>query len=161
MRIRTRYNEEVSIPNTTVVGSNVMNFSEATRRGEMLILHSTVSIGYDAPWRIVHQLLIEAALATENIEKEPRPFVFQLALNDNYPVYEINAYTKKPSIWLDTYTKLHANIQDKFNEAGIEILSPAYHVNRLSQETTIPPDYRPKSYTPPPIDLSIKERKTS
>lgn len=47
MRIRTRYNEEVSIPNTTVVGSNVMNFSEATRRGEMLILHSTVSIGYD------------------------------------------------------------------------------------------------------------------
>lgn len=157
MRIRTRYNEEVSIPNTTVVGSNVMNFSEAARRGEMLILHSTVSIGYDAPWRTVHQLLIEAALATEDIEKEPRPFVFQLALNDNYPVYEINAYTKKPSLWLDIYTKLHANIQDKFNEAGIEILSPAYHVNRLSQEITIPPDYRPKSYTPPPIDLSIKE----
>ncbi len=161
MRIRTRYNEEVSIPNTTVVGSNVMNFSEAARRGEMLILHSTVSIGYDVPWRTVHQLLIEAALATEDIEKEPRPFVFQLSLNDNYPVYEINAYTKKPLLWLDTYTKLHANIQDKFNEAGIEILSPAYHVNRLSQETTIPPDYRAKSYAPPPIDLSVKLRKTS
>jgi len=161
MRIRTRYNEEVSIPNTTVVGSNVINFSEAARRGEMLILHTTVSIGYDAPWRTVHQLLIDAALATEDIEKEPRPFVFQLALNDNYPVYEINAYTKKPSLWLDTYTKLHANIQDKFNEAGIEILSPSYHVNRLSQETTLPPDYRPKSYAPPPIDISIKERKTS
>lgn len=149
MRIRTRYNEEVSIPNTTVVESNVMNFSEAARRGEMLILHTTVSIGYDAPWRTVHQLLIEAALATEDIEKEPRPFVFQLALNDNYPVYEINAYTKKPSLRLDTYTKLHANIQDKFNEAGIEILSPSYHVNRLSQETTLPPDYRPKSYAHP------------
>lgn len=161
MRIRTRYNEEVSIPNTTVVGSNVMNFSEAARRGEMLILHSTVSIGYDVPWRTVHQLLIEAALATDDIEKEPRPFVFQLALNDNYPVYEINAYTKKPSLWLDTYTKLHANIQDKFNEAGIEILSPAYHVNRLSQETSLPPEHRPKTYSPPPIDIAIKERKTS
>jgi small-conductance mechanosensitive channel len=157
MRIRTRYNEEVSIPNATVVGSNVINFSEAARRGEMLILHSTVTIGYDVPWQTVHQLLIDAALATEDIEKEPRPFVFQLSLNDNYPVYEINAYTKKPSLWLDTYTKLHANIQDKFNEAGVEILSPSYHVNRLTQETTIPPHYREKSYIPPPIDLSIKK----
>jgi small-conductance mechanosensitive channel len=153
-RIRTIKNEDISIPNALVLGSHVINYCSAARDGG-LILHTGVTIGYDAPWRTVHKLLIDAALATENIRPEPSPFVLQTALNDFYVSYQINAYTDHPSLMANTYSQLHQNIQDKFNEAGVEIMSQHYTGVRDGNETTIPERYRPKDYVAPSFRLPI------
>ena len=124
-----------------------------SRKG--LILHTTVTIGYDAPWRTVHQLLIDAALATENILKEPKPFIFQTALDDFYVHYELNAFTDQPSRMAKTYSDLHEKIQDKFNEAGVEIMSPHYSSVRDGNQIAIPEDYLPKGYVAPSFHLGL------
>jgi small-conductance mechanosensitive channel len=146
-RIRTIQNEIVSIPNSTVMSSHTLNYSsDAPEKG--LILHTSVTIGYDSPWRQVHQLLIDAALATPMIDHEPKPYVYQTGLDDYYVSYRINAFTREPNKQAAIYSELHANIQDKFNEAGVEIMSPHYKSLRDGNATTIPADYLPKDYVP-------------
>ncbi|MGO9482818.1 MAG: mechanosensitive ion channel family protein, partial [Candidatus Kryptoniota bacterium] len=147
-RVRTIKNVDVTVPNAMVLGSHIINFSSsASERG--LILHTGVTIGYDAPWVKVHELLIEAAGATEHILKDPKPFVYQTSLDDSYVSYELNAYTDQPNIMAGTYSELHQNIQDKFNEAGVEILSPHYSAIRDGNGMKIPDTYLPKTYSPP------------
>ena len=124
-RIRTIKQVDVSIPNALVLTSDILNYSSSSKQIG-LILHTTVSIGYDAPWRNVHELLIAAAESTPNILKEPKPFVFQTSLDDFYVSYQINAFTDKPNLMAATYSELHKNIQDKFNEAGVEIMFPHF-----------------------------------
>lgn len=151
-RIRTIKNVDISIPNAMVLGSHIINFSSAVEE-QGLILHTGVTIGYDAPWRTVHKLLIDAALTTGNILKDPEPFVLQTSLNDFYVSYELNAYTDKPSAMAVTYSELHQNIQDKFNQAGVEIMSPHYTSLRDGNSTTVPQSHRPKDYTAPPFRI--------
>ena len=100
--------------------------------------HSEVTIGYDAPWRKVHQLLIDAALATPGIQADPESFVLETSLSDWYPVYQVNAYIKDADKMAAIYSVLHQNIQDYFNKAGIEIMSPHYIATRDGNEITIP-----------------------
>lgn len=147
-RVRTIKNVDITIPNAMVLGSHIVNYSSSSHNYG-LILNSTVTIGYDAPWRRVHEVLISAARATEDILELPAPFVLQTALNDFYVSYEINAYTDKPSVMARTYSQLHQNIQDAFNEAGIEIMSPHYSSLRDGNMTTIPESYLPKEYRQP------------
>ncbi len=128
-RIKTINNEIVTLPNSAILNSPTINFSDLASL-EGFILTSTVSISYDVPWRKVHELLIFAALATENIESKPEPEVFQKSLNDFYITYEIRAYTKKPNLSPSIHSNLHENIQDAFNEASVEILFPHYRVIR-------------------------------
>ncbi|HVB86704.1 MAG TPA: mechanosensitive ion channel family protein [Candidatus Dormibacteraeota bacterium] len=155
-RIRTIKNEEISIPNALVLGNHVTNYSSAARdRG--LVLYTGVTIGYDAPWRIVHELLIDAALASANIQKNPRPFVLQTALNDFYVSYQINAFTDRPADMAQTYSELHQNIQDKFNEAGVEIMSQHFTGIRDGNQTTIPGEYRAKDYVAPSFRIPMRE----
>ena len=138
-RIKTPKNEVVTIPNSFIMSSHTVNYS-ASAREYGLIIHSEVTIGYDVPWRQVHQLLIEAALNTPGVIDDPRPFVLETSLSDWYPVYQINAYIKEADKMTQIYSDLHQNIQDKFNEAGIEIMSPHYMAVRDGNETTIPKD---------------------
>ena len=91
-----------------------------------LVLHTTITLGYDVPWRLVHEVLIDAARGTEHILEKPEPFVLQTSLDDFYVSYELNACTETPKLMPRIYSHLHQNIQDKCNEAGIEILSPHY-----------------------------------
>ncbi len=147
-RIRTIKNEFVTVPNSMVLGSHIVNFS-SPGTGASLILHTPVSIGYDAPWRTVHDLLIAAALRTPHILKEPAPFVLQTSLDDFYVTYEINAHTSEPSRMAVTYAELHKNIQDCFNESGVEIMSPHYGSLRDGSTTAIPRQYLPKDYAAP------------
>jgi small-conductance mechanosensitive channel len=143
--LRTIRNEEITIPNSVVLGSFVTNFSlQAKAQG--VVLHTSVTIGYDAPWRTVHNLLIDAALKTKCILHDPAPFVLQTDLQDSYVKYEINAYTDRPLLMPYTYSDLHANIQDSFYEAGVEIMSPVFHALRDGNRTAIPDDYLPKGY---------------
>lgn len=144
-RIKTPKNEVVTIPNSFIMSSHTVNYS-ASAREYGLIIHSEVTIGYDVPWRQVHQLLIEAALNTPGVIDDPRPFVLETSLSDWYPVYQINAYIREADKLAQIYSDLHQNIQDRFNEAGIEIMSPHYMAMRDGNESTIPKDdLRPKT----------------
>ncbi|MFZ4564207.1 MAG: mechanosensitive ion channel family protein, partial [Bacteroidales bacterium] len=140
-KIRTIKNEEITIPNNKIMNSEVINYS--TLAPDMgLIMHTTVTIGYDAPWRQVHQLLIDAALHTEQLLKNPKPFVLQTALNDFYISYQLNAYTRSPNEMASIFSELHQNIQDSFNKAGVEIMSPHYKSIRDGNTIAIPEEYR-------------------
>lgn len=152
-RIRTIKNVDITIPNSMVLGSHIINYSSSAKN-KGLILHTTISIGYDAPWRKVHDLLKSAAAVTENVLKEPEPFILQTALSDFYVHYELNVYTDNPNFMAKTYSELHQNIQDKFNEAGVEIMSPHYTGMRDGNKMQIPDDYLPKNYEKPAFRIS-------
>jgi len=137
-RIRTPKNEVVTIPNSFVMSSHTVNFSQSAREYG-LIIHSEVSIGYDVPWRKVNKLLIEAAFNTPGVVDDPRPFILSTSLNDWYPVYQVNAYIKDADKLAQIYSDLHQSIQDRFNEEGIEIMSPHYMAVRDGNASTLPP----------------------
>lgn len=150
-RIRTIENVVVTIPNGTVLSSHVINYNAAANYPDTppLILHTTITLGYDVPWRKVHQTLIDAALATSQILPQPAPFVLQTSLDDFYVSYEINAYTNSPGTMAKIYSALYQNIQDKCNEVDIEILSPHYRAVRDGNQITIPANYLPADYQAP------------
>lgn len=145
--LQTIRNEEVIIPNSVVLSNYVTNYSMQARiKG--LILHTSVTIGYEEPWRDVHELLIQAALKTKDILREPAPFVLQNALQDSYVQYEINAYTDQPKRMVYIYSDLHGNIQDCFFAAGIEIMSPIYSALRDGNRAQMPKQFLPADYSP-------------
>ncbi len=153
-RIRTSKNKIVTIPNANLITSNIENFTTSSRDiNEPVILHTVITLGYDVPWRHVYQVLIEAALSSPSILEKPAPFVLQTSLGDFSVSYELNAYTDQPSMMSKIYSQLHENIQDKCNEAGIEILSPQYSALRDGHQNTIPEDYLPKDYAAPGFRL--------
>lgn len=136
-RLRTPKNEIVTIPNSFIMSSHTVNYSASARQFG-LIIHTTVTIGYDAPWRLVHQLLINAARITPGVLEHPKPFVLETDLSDYYPCYQINAYIKDADRLGPIMSDLLQNIQDTFNEAGIEIMSPHYVATRDGNASTIP-----------------------
>ena len=158
-RIRTIKNEDVTVPNSTVLLSSTTNYSTNTRAPESgLIMHTTVTIGYDVPWKDMHQALINAALRTDKILKKPEPFVLQTSLDDFYVSYQINCYTREANQQVNIYSQLHQNIQDCCNEAGIEIMSPHYRNQRDGNATTIPVNYLDKDYKAPTFNVKqVKE----
>lgn len=136
-RVRTIKNEVISIPNSNVLNNHTINFSkDAPDRG--LILHTTITIGYDVPWKTVQALTLKAALATRLIETEPAPFIYQTSLDDFYVSYQVNAYTRSPNNQASIYSELHQNILDQFNQAGVEILSPHYRALRDGSMMAMP-----------------------
>ncbi|MCO6148798.1 mechanosensitive ion channel family protein [Flavobacterium sp. NRK1] len=157
-RIRSIKNEIISIPNSTVMSSHTINYSSDTVTNG-LILHTTVTIGYDVPWKDIHQALLTAADRTENLLKEPKPFVLQTSLEDFYVAYQINAYTKEANKQAGIYSELHKNIQNCCNEMGIEILSPHYRAARDGNMTTIPSDYLDKDYKAPSFNVKVDKDK--
>ena len=152
-RLRTPKMEEITIPNASVLSGNTINYS-APAKNDGLIIHSTVTIGYDAPWKDVHQALIDAALRTTGIMQAPTPFVLQTGLEDFYVSYQINAYIKEVNRTTAIHSDLHRHIQDVFNERGIEIMSPHYRALRDGNTTTIPADHLDEGYKPASFRIS-------
>ena len=138
-RIRTAKNEIVTMPNSFIMSSQSINYSRSAHEFG-LILHAEVTIGYDVPWRLVHRMLIDAALRTKGVLHEPYPFVLETGLNDWYPVYQINAYTREAQRMSAIYSELFQNIQDRFNEEGVEIMSPTYIATRDGNASTVVTD---------------------
>ena len=153
--LRTPKNEIVIVPNTEILNNSVINYS-AMARETGLILHTTVGIGYETPWRQVEAMLLLAAERTPGLKREPPPFVLQRALGDFCVTYEINVYTNDAASMLRQYSALHANILDVFNEYGVQIMTPAYEgdpaepkVVRTSEWYTAP--------AVPPADQSVSK----
>ena len=142
--LKTPKNEEVVIPNSTILNGEVTNYSTMAR-DQGLILHTTVGIGYDVPWRQVEAMMLLAAEKTEGLLKEPQPFIRQKSLGDYAVNYELNAYCDNASEMVELYTKMHRNIQDIFNENGVQIMSPAYKAD--PDEPKVVP--KEQWYTPP------------
>lgn len=124
-RMRTIRNEEVTVPNSTIMSSSVTNFS-ALARERGLMLQAEVGIGYEVPWRQVHAMLLEAAERTPGLLRDPAPFVWQRQLGDFAVVYQLNVYKAEAEGLLAAYSHLHQNILDVFNEYGVQIMTPAY-----------------------------------
>ncbi|MGC5197209.1 mechanosensitive ion channel family protein, partial [Aphanothece microscopica] len=139
-RLRTPRNELVSVPNAAVIGSSVVNFTFSRREiRQPVALATTITIGYDVPWRQVEELMLEAARSVKTISDELDPFVLQTALNDFHISYELNAYLRDSTTYRETLSQLHAALQDCFARAGVEILSPGYHAMRNGNASTVPP----------------------
>lgn len=136
-RIQTLKNVIVSIPNSMVLTHNVINYSQNMGQSGLLV-HTSITIGYDVPWQTVNALLISAAKKTENIVEHPEPFVLQTSLDDNYVSYEVNGWTRHPEQLPKIYSNLHANILDEFHGHKVEITSPAFRAMRDGNALTIP-----------------------
>lgn len=140
-RIRTGLGEEITLPNSLIVGSATKNYSRAVN-GPGYVVDTVVTIGYDTPWRQVHAMLIEAARRTPGVLSAPEPMVFQTALSDYYPEYRLvcQAIPAEPRPRAEVLANLHANIQDVFNEHGVQIMSPHYVLD--PQEAKVVPPAR-------------------
>lgn len=139
-RILTHKKEVVTIPNSNILSSTVINYS-TSNQDKGVIFHTTITIGYDAPWRTVHSLMQQAASRTEFVLQDPAPFVLQTSLDDFYVSYQLCVYTKNPEKQASINSALNSNIQDVFNENGVEIMSPHYRAERNGEQSTIPTDY--------------------
>jgi small-conductance mechanosensitive channel len=139
-KICTNKRELVTIPNGVVVGTTTKNYSRlAADGGSGVILHTSVTIGYDTPWRQVHALLLAAAERTPGLRRDPAPFVRQTALSDFYVEYQVNAHLEQPEERVAALSTLHENIQDCFNEHGVQIMSPHYEGDPATPKL-VPPE---------------------
>ncbi|WP_108822599.1 mechanosensitive ion channel family protein [Dysgonomonas sp. Marseille-P4361] len=139
-RIKTPKNEIITIPNSSIMSSNTVNYSESAK-AYGLIIHTPVTYGYDVPWEKAHEVLIAAAKDTHGVMKHPAPFVLETKLDDFYVIYQINAYIKNADKLAQLYSDLHQQIQIKSNEAGLELVSPQYIEQRKAREKIMPDKY--------------------
>jgi small-conductance mechanosensitive channel len=123
--LRSVKNEELVVPNSLILNSNLINYSSLARE-HGLILHTTVGIGYETPWRQVEAMLLMAAERTPAVLREPPPYILQKSLEDFAVTYELNVYCDRPLAMYELYTELHRNILDVFNEFGVQIMTPSY-----------------------------------
>lgn len=123
--LRSLKNEEISLPNSSIINGEVINYTSKTNKLG-LILHTTVGIGYEVPWRQVKAMLLMAAERTSGLQRKSEPFVLQTALGDFGVNYELNVFCKKAEEMVQIYSDLHSNIQDVFNEYEVAIMTPHY-----------------------------------
>jgi len=129
VRLKTHKNEYVTFPNLLILSSSIINYNTSSDEDEEgLILNAEVTFGYDTPWQTVHEILINAALETEQVLKKPKPFVLQTSLDDFYARYQINCYTKAVDMVPKIYTQLYENIQNGFRAAGLDMTAPHYEI---------------------------------
>ena len=130
IRIRNTRNECISFPNLTILNSNIVNYNTSGEE-EGIVLHVSVTMGYDVPWRDVYHILVEAAKKTPHIEENPKPFALQTSLDNFYATYELNVHTKEIEKMKLIYSLLYQNIQDGFREAGINMTTPDYEYHLI------------------------------
>ncbi len=142
--LRSLKNEEIIVPNSEILNHPVINYSSLAKQ-QGLILHTTVGIGYETPWRQVEAMLVDAVGQTPGLLKNPPPFVLQPSLGDFCVSYELNAYCDNPHEMMELYSRLNQNILDVFNEHGVQIMTPAYR-DDPAEPKIVPKD---QWFTPP------------
>ncbi|HHL6674646.1 TPA: mechanosensitive ion channel family protein [Klebsiella pneumoniae] len=124
-KILTRENYIVTVPNAVVVGGKIINLSAESADGGVN-LTTSVTIGYDTPWRQVHALLELAARRTSGVDQQIAPVVRKLGLLDWYTSYELQVRLLPTTKLPDGRNALHRSIIDVFNEFGVQIMSPNF-----------------------------------
>jgi small-conductance mechanosensitive channel len=136
-KLTTPRNEEITIPNAVVVSNSTTNFSRHARDAGVMI-PTSVTIGYDVPWRQIEALMLLAAERTPGLRDSPKPAVLQTALLDAAVQYTLLVCLEHPERRTRVLDKLHANIQDAFNEYGVQIMSPQYEADP-NEPKVVPP----------------------
>ena len=155
--LRSLKNEELVVPNSLILNGTLVNYTSLAReRG--LILHTTVGIGYETPWRQVEAMLLMAAARTPGLLREPPPYILQKSLDDFAVTYELNVYSDTPSEMYPLYTELHRNILDVFNEYGIQIMTPSYVVDPAEAKVVAKDQWFAKPAQAPPIEVKTRFR---
>jgi len=140
VRVQTVKKEIITIPNSSILSSNVINYSTAAHE-QGVILYQNVDVGYNVTWERASKLLIEAALKTKHVCEDPRPFVLTQTLGNSAAGYQINIYTKRPDLQAVIYSEMNQNILDLFQQNGIEMINPTYEATRSGEQSTIAPEY--------------------
>jgi small-conductance mechanosensitive channel len=153
-KIKTPRNEEITLPNAVIASSATTNYSRLAE-AEGVYTPTSVTIGYDVPWRQVHALLLLAAERTPGLRREPRPSVLQKALSDFYVEYELRAHLDRAEGRFQVLSDLHAQIQDAFNEFGVQIMSPHFE-GQPDRPVIAPPS---AWHTPPAPGAAASDRR--
>jgi small-conductance mechanosensitive channel len=139
-QIKTVKKEIITVPNSAVLSSNVVNYSTAASE-QGVILYQNVDVSYGVTWERAGRLLIEAALKTEHVLASPRPFVLTQTLGANAATHQINIYTKRPDLQAGICSEMNRHILDIFQRDGIEMINPVYEAARSGEKSTIPNEY--------------------
>ena len=137
-QIETIFNESMSVPNVLILTTTSTNLSRFPGQ-QGVVVQVVTTIGYDVAWRQVHALLLAAAARTPGLQAEPTPFVQQRALADFYVEYHLCTYILRPIERIPVMSRLYAEIQDQFNQAGVQILSPHF-MHEPKQPAVVPRD---------------------
>ena len=151
-KVKTPRNEEVTIPNALVVSNAATNYSRHAADG--VLAPASVTIGYDVPWRQVQALLLMAAERTPGVRRTPAPVVLQTTLGDFAVEYKVLVCLDQPHRRLPTLNMLHANIQDAFNEYGVQIMSPNYEADPSERKTVPPSQWYAAPAGPPSAEVA-------
>jgi small-conductance mechanosensitive channel len=136
-RLLTPQNETVTIPNSTILSTSILNYT-ALAGSAGLVLTVSAGIGYDVDWRTVHRLMLKAARRTEHVVSDPSPCVWQADLGDYAVSYQLRAWTDQPNLMFEIHSILRGNVLDEFNRAGVEIMTPSIFAHRDASTLAIP-----------------------
>ncbi|MDR2555583.1 MAG: mechanosensitive ion channel family protein [Fibromonadaceae bacterium] len=126
VRIKTSKKEVVTVPNGTLLSSNVVNFSTSGDERSGVILYMPVTVSYDVPLRNAIELITQAALKTENVLTNPPPFVLVKNLGNAATELELNVYTNEPERQPRIFSDMNANIRSLFEQNGINMVTPVF-----------------------------------
>nr|AGS53213.1 putative transmembrane ion channel [uncultured bacterium contig00093] len=143
VRVKTVKNEVITVPNSTILAANVINYSTAAS-GQGVILYQTVDVSYDVIWERADRLLVEAALKTPDVLPSPPPFTLIKTLGNSAVTYQVNVYTHRPDLEARIHSDLNRNILDVLQRSGIEMITPVYEMGRDGTKSTIPEEYKSK-----------------
>ena len=154
-KILTRENYIVTVPNAVVVSGKIINLSAESADGGVN-LTTSVTIGYDTPWRQVHALLELAARRTPGIDQQIAPVVRKLGLLDWYTSYELQVRLLPTTKLPDGRNALHSSIIDVFNEFGVQIMSPNF-VMQPKAAVVVPQEawYAAPAVAPVPVQEAV------
>jgi len=146
-KVRTALGEEITIPNSVVVSQTTTNYSRGTDAAARLT--TSVTIGYDTPWRQVETLLLTAALQTPGVRQLPAPLVWRVSLEDYYIKYTLLVVPEDPCHRAEVLDRLHGRILDEFNEHGVQIMSPHYMADPDRPKVVPPSEWHAAPASPP------------
>ncbi|WP_313180991.1 mechanosensitive ion channel family protein [Sphingobacterium siyangense] len=121
-RLRTIKNEEITIPNSSVLSGNTVNYSTFSEDG--ICFQVELTVGYEEPWQRIHELLLNIPPRIKRVNLNPAPFVLQKKLDDFYVLYELNVYIAKSGEIELAKSEIFQSILDDFLAAGIEMNGP-------------------------------------
>lgn len=127
-QLATPDNKIVSIPNNTVVGSQITNYSVAgTRRVDI-----NVTASYTAPAQAVIDALLQAGNA-EKVLADPAPFAALTEYGESAVGYTLRLWVKSQDYW-DVFFQVNQRIGQVFAENNIEMTYPHLNIH-LEKET--------------------------
>ena len=155
-KLRTPRREEATIPNAVMVSSVTTNYSRL-QQAEGVFVPTTVTIGYDVPWRQVQALLLLAAGRTPGVRRDPGPRVLQTGLHDFYVSYTLLVCLEDPAAKGPVLDALHGQIQDAFNQFGVQIMSPNYEADPSAPKVVAPAQwFSAPAVTPAPEEVHAR-----